>query len=406
MMNFLPKLCVLSLTPFTLAHLGLHPGQPVYDARRWTLEDNNQATHGRFHLVRRQPLPEPYDESNRPGSQTVDGVWQYSDPSDPHAESDSSSDLQYFDTLSNNPLLLARRLVRSSSRPLSLSASDHVSDRSFSLAASDDPPRAITAVATPTSTATSASTRSNPPSLSSISASAQATHSRGIPTSSSDTLTHATPTATVEPSSTPSVSPDSPTFVNVSQQLGSYFQPSSSAFPAAVMITVAAGILILLMIISVAKCICHKPKFANAKDYPQGFPWDPHHNGAEAVKKSGKRATRAETEYKRMTSRQGSWKSDHSPFDSTRQVAALPQANFRSEGKSFSQLRHSGGSRPPSLVISHTSDAVELREKLATPLSASSGSNLREKSQSSLTNSAFGPGPFSITHDPVEKDLP
>ncbi|EGG01967.1 uncharacterized protein MELLADRAFT_117679 [Melampsora larici-populina 98AG31] len=218
-------------------------------------------------------------------------------------------------------------------------------------------PRVTTSASGPTPTPMGSSRSSNSTS------SSQATRSRGTPTSSASLASHATATSAASPSASPSAPQTAPTFGDLFSHLNSYFQPSNGAFPLAIMITVAAAILLLLVIISVAKCICHRPKFANAKDYPQGFPWESNNPNRPS-----------DVKHKRTPS---------SPFSKSAEGNWSKMDNEKSL-----QTNHELNSWQPDPSLSHSSHV----QVAPSPLQLSETANVQRTS----------PAPFSVTFEPQE----
>ncbi|MBW0504931.1 hypothetical protein O181_044646 [Austropuccinia psidii MF-1] len=93
------------------------------------------------------------------------------------------------------------------------------------------------------------------------------------PVSLAKSATAPTPTPTTS-TETPTSTPAHPVANNVLSQLAEYYKPSYSLRPLVLILTCAFAVGILVFIVSLIKCVCHKKKFANPKDYPNGFPWE------------------------------------------------------------------------------------------------------------------------------------
>lgn len=278
-------------------------------------------------------------------------------------------------------------------------------------------PRITTSASGPTPTAMGSSRSST-----STSSPSQATRLRGTPTSASTLASHATATSAALPSATSSAPQDPPTFGGLFSHLNSYFQPSNGAFPLAIMITVAAAILLLLVIISVAKCICHRPKFANAKDYPQGFPWESNNpnrplNAKHKRTPSSPFSKSAEGNWSQMDNEKSlqinhelnNWQPNR-PLSHSSHVQVDPSPlQLRSEGTPMANVRFSRRSSPtlPPLVISHHSETINLQRTSPAPFSASS--EPREpwpQNPPVLHSPARSSGLSFPAHDPLRSQSP
>ncbi|KAG0145681.1 hypothetical protein CROQUDRAFT_671601 [Cronartium quercuum f. sp. fusiforme G11] len=493
-MKIFPTFCALSFISFTIAQPRRHSDNSVPRARRWKFEDNNEPGHELFHLTRRQPLSTPHDVENQPWPQGQSVVapdlgitkglqlnqihqnLQNSILEDPSPASTSNQVWMQVDntaTASNIPVLQVNSeissrnrssysflsnslsLTRRASKPASsshssfLSSGDNVSDRSSSPAGLDDPVEFdmdsndahVNTVASPTPTATNVLAHATSLSLTTTPALAQPTHARTTVFPASTTPAYAVATSTAETSSTPSGSPNG--------NLSSYFESSNAAFPFAIMATVVAVILVLLVIISIVKFIAHRPSFADAKDYPEGFPWDPPQNGAQSMStdkvgrgevvkyglsKAGTRhggtslspfaqtsegdwdiyQTVNEKSYQ-VSHRVTSWNSDRPLINSSRPSFDPPKMQFRVEQNSSAQLRYSRGSglTLPSLVISPNVHSFDLQHRSPAPLSTSSGSITGwAQNRSALNSPSRKPGyaiaepPTLAIYDPLRPESP
>lgn len=57
------------------------------------------------------------------------------------------------------------------------------------------------------------------------------------------------------------------------QKIGALFKPTNHLQVLAILITIAIAVGLLVGLMSVLKCVAHRERFANKKDYPAGFPW-------------------------------------------------------------------------------------------------------------------------------------
>ncbi|KAH9812622.1 hypothetical protein DFH28DRAFT_405750 [Melampsora americana] len=272
---------------------------------------------------------------------------------------------------------------------------------------------------TPTAMGSSRTSTSSP---------SQATRLRSTSTSSASLASHATATSVALPSATSSAPQNPPTFGDLFSHLRSYFQPSNGAFPLAIMITVAAAILLLLVIISVAKCICHRPKFANAKDYPQGFPWESNNpnrplNAKHKLTPSSPFSKSAEGDWSKMDNEKSpqinhelnSWQ-PHPPLSHSFHGQGAPSPlQLRSEGTPTANVRFSRQSGPtlPPLVISHYSETANLQRSSPSPLSPTSESRERWPQNTTVLHSparisvmSYSAQPSPTPYDPLRSQSP
>lgn len=94
------------------------------------------------------------------------------------------------------------------------------------------------------------------------------TKSRSGPFSSAAPVPVLGRTSSTPPSPTETQAPRS-----VFQQIKSYYDPANRFNALAVLITIGMIITFLVSLVAIIKCVCHKKRFANKKDYPEGFPW-------------------------------------------------------------------------------------------------------------------------------------
>ncbi|WAQ88088.1 hypothetical protein PtA15_9A213 [Puccinia triticina] len=125
------------------------------------------------------------------------------------------------------------------------------------------------------------SSKAQLPATTSTSLKAQATSA----SSHSHATTSSAPALTAS-SAAPSPT-DEPTPPSAFERFGSLYKPSNRFAPLAALLTVVFILGFLVSLMAILKCVAHKKRFANKKDYPTGFPWvEP--GGSEANRTSSR----------------------------------------------------------------------------------------------------------------------